>query len=184
MKTSFLIGNLSGALIACLVLWPRGGETKREAPSADSGKPAKQRSWAGSYRPHADLQDSSPESAAAKYHSRSLVGVWAYTLCQRGNGPTDLHVVQINEDGTFHQLDIETVLDRSKETEDEEHYIPTGVELAGHETGTIDLATGEQSGTKTATEGGVTWDVVDGILHWEMDMGGMGGQGLDFHRIE
>ena len=97
-----------------------------------------------------------------------------------------IHIVQINEDGTFHQLDIDTNIDRSKEVEgeDDQSYFPVGVELTNHETGTIDLTTGEQLGTKTDTEGGVTWSVRDDQLFWERDMGEMGGQGVDFRRLE
>ena len=180
MKLPFFIGNLSGALIACVVLWPQGGEDKKQAPPVDSERPAKQRTLSEVTR-HLDPEWLDP--AATKYQSRSMVGTWAHALCVRGDGPTHIRVVQINEDGTFHQLDIETLLDRSKETGDEEHYIPTGVELVNHTRGTIDQVTGEQIGSKTATEGGVTWSAVDGKLHWDMDMGAMGGQGLDFYRV-
>ena len=105
-----------------------------------------------------------------------LVGTWAFVGGEPG--PTSVMIVTINEDGTYHWLDLS--IDRG---EDRKIYKPVDLHHLRHSSGVIDLKTGEEEISKAVPKllaVSVTWKVFNGVLMWSMDMGEAGGQGLSF----
>jgi hypothetical protein len=124
------------------------------------------------------------QSTKTEERPSPLIGRWADILTMGRPGPAKVTTITINEDGTYHWLDIEIDPGKS-DLEDPTSYLPDGADVQ-HSTGWIDLNTGKEKiseeDRKLAVEA-VTWSVQDGELHWDMDLGSMGGQGLTFTRI-
>lgn len=126
-------------------------------------------------------QDSGQDTNPA-IQTSPLVGQWAGIL--GFPGPTKITTITINEDGTYHWLDIE-IDPGETDLEDPTSYLPDGADVR-HSKGWIDLDTGEErisEADRNLSVESVTWSVEDGELHWNMDMGNMGGQGMKYSRV-
>lgn len=116
-----------------------------------------------------------------------LVGKWVSVSSSggAGDGPGQIVVITINEKGICHQVRIDVV--PSEESRgDGMAYEAVAAELQGHESSRIDLRTGREilaPDRRDASFRSVHWKVVDGQLHWQMDMGTMGGQGMTYSRV-
>lgn len=116
-----------------------------------------------------------------------LVGKWVSVSSSggAGDGPGQIVVITINEKGICHQVRID-VVPSDESRGDDKAYEAVGAELQGHESSTIDLRTGRQilaPDSRDASFRSVHWKVVDGQLHWQMDMGTMGGQGVTYSAV-
>ena len=126
-----------------------------------------------------------PAGDAGEWES-PLVGAWADMLHLGGDGPSHIRTVSINRDGVYHMLEVE--LDPGEYPRKEgAPYAPVGAELKSHETGRIDLRTGREilpRQRRSATMRSIHWEVREGQLHWIMDMGTMGGQGVTYCPVD
>ncbi len=116
-----------------------------------------------------------------------LVGKWVSVGSSggAGDGPGEIVVITINEKGICHQVRID-VVPSDESRGDDKAYEAVGAELQGHESSTIDLRTGREilaPNRRDASFRSVHWKVVDGQLHWRMDMGTMGGQGVTYSPV-
>lgn len=114
-----------------------------------------------------------------------MVGDWVSIIHLGADGPTDITTVTIEEGGTYHLVAI-GMIPSEKSRGDQDQYDPVGAELKRYETGRIDLRTGREilpAGTRDITMRSISWGVLDGRLHWYMDMGTMGGQGVTYSPV-
>jgi|GEM_PF-4441291 len=121
--------------------------------------------------------DKAVESPVHKVESKSpLTGKWVDVLCM-GNGdlPTNVHVVTIGKDGIFNSVRFQLIPGKRQKA-DGPQVKPAGAELAGYETGKINLETGEQLPTqeeKKMSVKSIHWSVENGRLTRWVDMGEM-----------
>jgi hypothetical protein len=113
-----------------------------------------------------------------------LVGKWA-SMSYFGDGPAEIVAITICEDGTYHEVRV-GIVPSEESREEGRSYEAVGAELMRHESGNIDLRTGRDilpAAARSATLRSIHWQVIDGELHWDMDMGTMGGQGTAYSRV-
>jgi hypothetical protein len=127
-----------------------------------------------------------PKAVQAKEAESPLIGHWAGIIALGRPGPAQITTITINKDGTYHWLDIEISSGKKYVEDNPISYSPDGAELR-HSTGWINLKTGEQRVTdadRKLSVKSVTWTVKKDRLHWDMDMGNMGGQAMTYSRVE
>lgn len=134
----------------------------------------------------AHFAKSDPEAEAARVEATKspLIGHWSSIVTVGRAGPAEITTITINEDGTYHWLDIEIAAGETN-MDDPDSYLPNGAEL-DHSTGWVDLETGKErisNADRKLSAKSVTWAVKQGKLHWYMDMGNMGGQGMIYSRV-
>ncbi len=126
-----------------------------------------------------------PPGEAAGWVS-PLVGAWADMIHMGREGPVCITTVSINPDGCYHAVWI-GIVPSEESRKDGAPYEPVGADLERHETGRIDLRTGREilpPGRRSVTMRSIHWEVIDGKLHWKMDMGTMGGQGVTYNPVD
>lgn len=115
-----------------------------------------------------------------------LVGDWASQTINLGDGPGQLHLMRILEDGTYHQVDLSITPEPNWDPSNG-GYRPSGAALDAHKTGQINLETGAEKippttpGEKPYRK---TWSVSDHELTYYIDMGPMGGEAFHYYRID
>ena len=127
-----------------------------------------------------------PKTIQAKVTESPLIGHWASIISLGRPGPVEITTITINKDGTYHWLEIEVSSGKNYVEDHPLSYSPDGAEIR-HSTGWINLKTGEERVTDAERElsvKSVTWTVKKNRLHWDMDMGNMGGQGMIYSPVE
>lgn len=115
-----------------------------------------------------------------------MVGDWVSIIHLGADGPTDITTVTIEEEGAYHLVAI-GMIPSEKSRGDQDQYDPVGAELKRYETGRIDLRTGREIlplGRRNEGVRSISWGVLDGKLHWYMDMGTMGGEGVTYSPVD